>query len=303
MVPFATLSGGPPLIIAHRGASGYLPEHTLEAYGLAIALGADVVEPDVVATGDGALICRHEPMLGATTDVADRPEFAARRTTRRIDDVAVTDWFASDFTLGEIKRLRARQPMADRDHSHDGRYAIPTLDEAIDLVQRESRGLGRTVAIYPETKHPAYHRTLGLALEERLLAALARVGWTGRDAPAIVQSFDADSLRAIRARCSLRLARLVGVGVSPDAPAIAAYADGLACWKGDLLPPSETIARAHAAGLFVHAWTFRDERRWLAAEDGGDPLQEYRRYYALGIDGVFSDHPDTAIRARDAARP
>jgi glycerophosphoryl diester phosphodiesterase len=153
------------LIVGHRGASGYLPEHTLEAYRLAIAQGADFIEPDLVATKDGALIARHEPMLGATTDVADRPEFAGRKTTRKVDGIDTTDFFASDFTLAEIKALRAKQAMAERDQSHNGKYEIPTFDEVIALAKAESSRTGRAIGVYPETKHPTHHAALGLPLE------------------------------------------------------------------------------------------------------------------------------------------
>ncbi len=164
-----TLDGGRPLVVAHRGASGILPEHTLEAYRLGIEMGADFIEPDLVSTKDGVLIARHEPMLGSTTDVADRPEFAARKTTRKVDGVDTTDWFAGDFTLAEIKTLRAKQAFAERDQSHNGKYLVPTLQEVIDLAKAESGRLGRTIGIYPETKHPVFHAAIGLSLEDRLL--------------------------------------------------------------------------------------------------------------------------------------
>jgi glycerophosphoryl diester phosphodiesterase len=204
-----TLTGAPPLVIGHRGASGLLPEHTLEAYKRAIEDGADFIEPDLVSTRDGVLIARHEPMLGGTTDVAEKPEFAARKTTRLIDGKPVTDWFAGDFTLAEIKTLRARQAMAERDQSHNGRYAVPTLQEVIDLAKAESARLSRTVGIYPETKHSIFHAAIGLPLEDRLLEALARAGWTEKSSPVIIQSFEVANLKYLRSRTNVRLVQLV----------------------------------------------------------------------------------------------
>lgn len=171
-VSYPTLAGERPLVIGHRGASGYLPEHTLEGYKKAIELGADFIEPDLVATKDGVLIARHEPNITGTTDVATRVEFASRKTKKVVDGVEEEGWFASDFTLAEIKTLRAIQPMADRDQSFNGKYQIPTLDEVLDLAKTEGTRVGRTVGVYPETKHPTYHANLGLKLEDRLLATL-----------------------------------------------------------------------------------------------------------------------------------
>ena len=162
------------LIIAHRGASGYLPEHTLESYRRAIELGADFIEPDLVATKDGVLVARHEPNITGTTDVSTRPEFADRKTKKVVDGVEEEGWFASDFTLAEIKTLRAIQPMAERDQSFNGKYQIPTLQEVLDLAKSEGAKANRTVGVYPETKHPTYHVNLGLKLEDRLLAVLAQ---------------------------------------------------------------------------------------------------------------------------------
>jgi glycerophosphoryl diester phosphodiesterase len=189
-----------PLIIGHRGASGHLPEHTLESYALAIELGADYIEPDLVATKDGALIARHEPMLGGTTDVATRSEFAGRKSTKIVDGVSVTDWFASDFTLAEIKTLRAVQPLAERDASFNGRFEIPTFAEVIALAKRKSAEVGRIVGVYPETKHPTFHQRLGLALEDRLLDVLSEAGWNRANAPVFVQSFEVANLRYLRSR-------------------------------------------------------------------------------------------------------
>lgn len=360
--PAATLDGKPALIVGHRGASGYLPEHTLESYKLAIEQGADFIEPDLVTTRDGILVVRHEPMLSGTTDVATRPEFAARKTTRKVDGVDTTDWFASDFTLAEIKTLRAKQAMADRDQTHNGKYEIPTLQQVIDLAKAESARTGRTVGIYPEVKHSTYHAAMGLAMEDRLLDQLKAAGWTEKTSPVIIQSFETGNLKYLRGKTQLRLVQLVDAddvdkdgGIVLAAPfdkpydfvvtgdkrsfkdlvtaeglkEIKTYADGVGPWKpylmpakqvlgddgkprdlnGDgtiderdrvLLPPTDVVKNAHAAGLFVHTWTFRSEPKRLASDFKGDPASEYKAYLALGIDGLFSDFPDQAVKVRNA---
>ena len=199
-----------PLVIGHRGGgSGYLPEHTLEAYALGIELGADFVEPDLVATRDGHLIARHEPNLVATTNVASLPQFAARRRTVMLDGVPETGFFASDFTLAEIKQLRAIQPLPERGRAFDELYQIPTLEEVIHFVKRKSAEKGRRIGIYPETKHPTYHQQIGLALEDRLLRVLTRAGWNHRGAPVYIQSFETANLRYLRTRTRLPLIQLV----------------------------------------------------------------------------------------------
>jgi glycerophosphoryl diester phosphodiesterase len=324
-----------PLVIAHRGASGYLPEHTLEAYELAIELGADYIEPDLVATKDGVLIARHEPNLINTTNVKDLPRFADRRRTMAIDGKEEEGFFASDFTWAELREhVRAVQPMPERDPGFNGRYRIPSLDEVIELAQRASRTQGRTIGIYPETKHAAHHRQLGLALEERLLQALQRRGWNRRDAPVFIQSFEPASLQALRDKTKVRLVQLIGGGsaaaelLTPHGLAgVRRYADGIGPWKGMLLPtvclqPADRgcadangdgriddadrklqpatplMAQAKALGLFVHPYTFRNEARRLASDFAGNPIHEYLAFYEMGVDGVFSDFPDTARTAR-----
>lgn len=268
--PFATLDGKQPLVVGHRGAAGYLPDHTLEGYRKAIAMGADFIEPDLVATKDGELIARHEPNITATTDVSTRPEFAARKTTRMVDGVAETGWFATDFTLAEIKTLRAIQPLSDRDQSFNGQYQIPTLREVLDLAKTEGTKVGRTVGVYPETKHPTYHEDNNLKLEDRLLAILAEYGYTKKDSPVILQSFETANLKYLRTRTNLRLIQLVdgddydfktgavtfaapfdrpydwtragrtelfGSMVTPAGLAeIAKYADGVGPWKPYIVP-------------------------------------------------------------------
>jgi glycerophosphoryl diester phosphodiesterase len=358
---YPTLDGKAPLVIGHRGASGYLPEHTLESYKRAIELGADFIEPDVVATKDGELVVRHEPNITATTDVSTRPEFAGRKTTRQVDGVAETGWFTTDLTLAEIKTLRTRQPMAERDQSHNGKYTIPTLREVLELARSEGARAGRTVGVYPETKHPTYHVNAGLALEDRLLALLAEYGYTAKDSPVIVQSFEVANLKYLRSKTALRLVQLIdGDGVNAEGqvtlkppfdkpydfalardsrtfadlltPAglrdIRSYADGIGPWKayllparqvdangdgkpddlnGDgviderdrvLLPPTPVVRDAHSAGLFVHPFTFRSEAKRLVSDYRGDAAAEYRKFFEMGVDGVFSDFPDTAVKAR-----
>lgn len=351
-----------PLIIAHRGASGYMPEHTIEGYKLAIEMGADFIEPDLVSTKDGVLVVRHEPMLSGTTDVADRPEFANRKTTRKVDGIDTTDWFANDFTLAEIKTLRAKQAFADRDQSHNGKYQIPAFQEVIDLAKSESARTGRTIGIYPETKHPTYHTALGLAFEDKLLDMLKAAGWTEKTSPVFIQSFETGNLKYLRKKTQLRLIQLVdGDDVDKDGKVtlvapfdrpydfavlgdkrtfqdmlsaeglkeIATYADGVGPWKpyimaakqtigadgkpqdlnGDgaiderdrtLIAPTNVVKDAHAAGLLVHTWTFRSEPKRLASDFKGDAAAEYKAFFALGIDGLFSDFSDQAVKARDA---
>jgi len=279
-----------PLVIAHRGASGYRPEHTLASYRLAIALGADYVEPDLVATRDGVLVARHEAEIGGTTDVARRPEFAGRLTTKVVDGREVTGWFVEDFTLAELKTLRAVERLPElrpRNTRYDGWYEVPTFDEILTLVEEESARLGRAIGVYPETKHPSYFATIGLALEEPLLAALA-----GRDLPAFVQSFEQGNLRWLRPRTSLPLVQLVSATGRVDLLTgtgmrrVAEYADAVGVDK-ELVSPG-LVADAHAAGLQVHVWTLRDET---------DSIEDTRALVGAGVDGIFTDHPDTTLEA------
>jgi glycerophosphoryl diester phosphodiesterase len=209
--------GNRPLVIGHRGAHGYLPAHTLEGYTLAIELGADYIEPDLVATKDGHLIASHEPNLIATTDVASRPEFASRRRTAIVDGVADTGFFASDFTLAEIKQLRRVQDFAERPQQFNGKFEVPTFEEIIALAKRKSEEKRRVIGIYPETKHPTYHKSIGLPLEKRLVDTLARAGWNRRDAPVFIQSFEQSSLKELRKMTPNRLIQLVDANdVNPD---------------------------------------------------------------------------------------
>ena len=341
-----------PIVIAHRGASGYLPEHTLEAYALAIEQGADYIEPDLVATRDGHLVVRHEPNIINTTDVKDRSEFRDRKRKAMIDGVEEEGYFAADFTLAEIRTLGAVQQFADRDQSLNGVFKIPAFETVIDLAQRKSRDKKRTIGIYPETKHPTYHQAIGLPLEDRLIEALSRARWNDRDAPVFIQSFETANLRYLRGITQVKLVQLIAAsGVAPDGSLefsppldrpydwavsgdarffrdlltprglaeISTYADGIGLWKRyivstagtnltgmaayneanrNLLSPSPLIDDAHQAGLLVHAWTYRNEQHRLAADYQGNPLNEYLQFYQLGVDGVFSDFPDTAVAAR-----
>jgi glycerophosphoryl diester phosphodiesterase len=351
---------GPPIVVGHRGASGHLPDHTLEGYALAIELGADFVEPDLVATKDGVLIARHEPNLIATTNVKDIAKFASRKRIAIVDGVPEEGFFASDFTLAEIKELRAVQPVGVRDQAFNGRYSIPTLREVIRLVKQKTLEKGRTIGIYPETKHPTYHKALGLALEDRLLDELTLAGWNDRLAPVFIQSFETANLRELRAKTKVRLVQLIDAdGLNPDGslsyappydkpydwvvsgrqglfsdlvtPAglaeVATYADGIGPWKyylqstacklivngacqdanGDglvneadrtVLPATPVVANAHASGLLVHPYTFRSEASRLPLEDLGSPTNEYQRFFALGVDGVFADFPESAVAGR-----
>lgn len=295
-----------PLVIAHRGASGHRPEHTLEAYRLAVAMGADLIEPDLVSTRDGVLVARHENEIGGTTDAAAR--FPERQATRVVDGRSVTGWFVEDLTLAELKRLRAKERLPSRSHEFDGRFEVPTFDEVLDLAEREGRARGRSVGVYPETKHPSHFRALGLALEPRVIEALARRGLTHAADPVFIQSFEAESLRALRPLTRVRLVQLLDLAPSAeDLARIAAYADGIGPDKRLVVPfdaaagvlgaPTDLITRAHAAGLFVHAWTMRSDPRFLARDYGGDPGREYRQFASLGVDGVFTDFPDDAVRA------
>jgi glycerophosphoryl diester phosphodiesterase len=307
----AIQSTSTPLVIAHRGASAYRPEHTLAAYALAIDMGADVIEPDVVSTKDGVLVARHENEIGGTTDVADK--FPGRRTTKTIDGKAVTGWFTEDFTLAEIKTLRARERLAFREHAYDGQFEVPTLEEVLALVERKSREAGRTVGVYPETKHPAYFRGIGLPLEERLAATLARHGLTSKTSAVFIQSFEADSLKRLRTITGARLVQLISdkADTTPARlAAIAQYADGIGPdmqlvvpvdADGRTRPPTTLVDDAHAAGLFVHVWTLRPEPQFLPASYDGDFDAEIRQFISLGVDGFFTDAPDMAARVTNAS--
>jgi glycerophosphoryl diester phosphodiesterase len=345
-----------PLVIGHRGASGFLPEHTLQAYKLAIRQGADYIEPDLVATKDGVLIARHEPLLGTTatgdhdsTNVADKPESAnpPYKSTKTVDGVTVEGWYASDFTLAEIKTLGAKQTRDLRPTQFDGQFKIPTLQEIIRLVKNQSRTRGRKIGIYPETKHPTFHKDIGLPLEGRLVRVLKTNGLNHRNARVFIQSFEQANLKQLNTMTPVRLVQLMDafdtdpITGNPtfDAPndrpydwkvqvpprtdnydyfatnagldEVKTYADGIGPWKvyivpttgsggGAIMDPTDLIQRAHARGLLVHTWTFRNDS--FPTGYPGGPIDEYLKFYRLGIDGVFSDFPGTAVGARDIFR-
>ena len=295
------------IIIGHRGASGHRPEHTIESYRLAVEMGADFIEPDLVSTKDGVLIARHENEIGATTDVAER--FPDRKRTRTIDGQSITGWFSEDFTLAEIRTLRARERLPFRSHAYDGQFHVVTFDEVIELAQKLRTTRGAPVGIYPETKHPTYFRGIGLPLEEKLLASLEKHGWNDRKAPVFIQSFEDGNLRALRKKTTVRLVQLLNQTVTVDEArlkAIAAYADAIGPEKrllvpvapdGSLKSPTDLVERAHRLGLLVHVWTVRPESQFLPKGYGGDVQAEFLQLRQLGVDGVFTDFPDLATRA------
>ena len=346
-----TLNGQAPIIIGHRGASGYLPEHTLQSYQLAITQGANYIEPDLVLTKDGVLIARHEPMLGSTTDVASKFG-AARMSTKMVDGVSTTDYFASDFMLAEIKTLRAVQSRAGRDKSFDGQFEIPTLAEIISLAQAQSLATGRTVGIYPEVKHSTFHAALfgANSFEDKLVAQLHAAYGNQASAPVFIQSFETANLKYLNTLTNIKLVQLVDAddvnadgsmslvdpylrpydfAVAGDARTfadlltaaglaeVATYADGIGPWKPYLLTTvadgverdgvpglsindrrvdgaTGVIDAAHAAGLLVHTWTFRNDASGYGFRN---PQAEMEYYLRLGVDGIFTDFPDTGVAA------
>ena len=316
--------GPPPLVIGHRGSAGYRPEHTIASYEHAIDLGADFIEPDVVSTKDGVLIARHENDISGTTDAADK--FPDRRKTKIIDGITITGFFTEDFTLAEIKTLRAKERLAFRNQGWNGVYEVPTLQEVIDLAKRRSRE-GRVIGIYPETKHPTYFRSIGLALEAPLVRVLEANGYRGPRAPVFIQSFEVQNLKDLSHMTRLPLVQLLEVRTAQPydfvvsgnprtygsmmTPAglaeIAMYAQGIGPNKRNIVPanpdgtlqaPTSLVRDAHQAKLVVHPYTFRDEPVFLAPDYQLDPIKEYVQFYRLGVDGLFSDVADTAVRAR-----
>jgi glycerophosphoryl diester phosphodiesterase len=299
--------GATPVVIAHRGASGYVPEHTLEGYRIAIEMGADYIEPDLVMTKDGVLVARHENEIGATTDVATLPQFARRRKTRTIDGASVTGWFTEDFTLAELKTVRAKEripklrPAGTR---FDGMLEVPTFEEILVLLKKHP-----SVGVYPELKHPAYFASIGLPMEEALLRLLSK------DNPKVfVQSFEAPSLKKLAKMTRLPLVQLLGEGKPYDLADIATYAQAIGVQKELMIPraadgslgaPTGLVREAHAKGLLVHGWTFRAENYFLPKEfrsgqddrAKGDLEGELKRFLALGMDGFFVDQPDIGARA------
>ena len=329
MIAAAAISTAQPLVIAHRGASGERPEHTLAAYKLAIEQGADFIEPDLVMTKDRVLVARHENEISGTTNVAAHPEFAARKATKLIDGQSFTGWFTEDFALAELKTLRARERLPDlrpQNRQYDGEFEVPTFDEVLALAKASKRRVG----VYPEIKHGTYFDSLGLNMEVPLLAALKKVGWTRKADPVFIQSFEVGNLQRLRKVTKLRLVQLIDGSGHPadrlDLPSatmvtpaglaeVARYADAVGVTKSLIVPrdgggrsgkPLTLVADAHKAGLKVHVWTFRAENVFLPTElrvgreqEGhGDLSAELRQFYALGVDGVFSDFPGMAVAAR-----
>ncbi|MCT9092147.1 glycerophosphodiester phosphodiesterase [Streptomyces sp. ASQP_92] len=326
-----------PYVIGHRGTAGYRPEHTFGSYQHALDLGAHVIEQDLVPTKDGHLVCRHENDISATTDVADHLEFASRKTTKSIDGVSVTGWFTEDFTLAELKTLRAKERIPanrQRNTLYDGRWDIPTFEEVLRWAQEQGRRLGRRIWLHTETKHPTYFRGIGLPLEDRLASMLRRYGRHRADSPQFLQSFEPSSIQ--------RLAKLVDTPsvvllsnagtrpwdfvvsgdprtvddlVRPDGLKwIASYAQGIGPTLDLIIPkdaagrltrPTSLVRDAHARGLILHPYTMRNENTFLPADFRrgtdpnayGDAFGAFRTYFATGIDAVFSDNADTALLA------
>ena len=322
-----------PIIIAHRGASGERPEHTIASYMLAIEQGADYIEPDLVLTKDGVLVARHENEISETTDVSAHPEFTARKATKTIDGETKTGWFTEDFTLVELKTLRAKErlPLLRKANTrYDGQFEIPSFAEILDLVKAQSAKTGRRIGVYPETKHPSYFTSIGLPHEAVLLKMLADFGLDKADSPVFIQSFEVGNLQSLHAKTKLRLIQLMdekgAPADRPDLPymtmasaqglrAVAQYASGIGPNKSMVIPrgllgnlgePTSLVRDAHAAGLQVHPWTFRRENFFLplSARSGlnpaghGDLEAEIKVYLATGIDGLFSDNPSQAVAAR-----
>ena len=352
---FQTLSGEAPLVIGHRGASGERPEHTLASYQLAIEQGADFIEPDLVLTQDGVMIARHEPMLGGTTDVAAK--FPARKTKKMVDGVETEDWFASDFTLAEIKTLRAIQARSGRSKAYDGQFQIPTLDEVIALAKEQSSKTGRTIGIYPEVKHSTFHAALFGAnrFEDKLVSTLHAAYGNTAKAPVFIQSFEVSNLQYLNSKTDIKLVQLIDADDVKDdgsmslvapyhkpydfvvkgdsrsfgdlvKPAgldfIKTYADAVGPWKPYLVKTvndgversgdsslslndrrvdgsTGVIENAHARGLLVHTWTFRNDASGYGFKD---PKAEMEYYMKLGVDGIFTDFPATGVAALNALR-
>ncbi|TBO59040.1 glycerophosphodiester phosphodiesterase [Streptomyces kasugaensis] len=326
-----------PLIIGHRGASGYRPEHTFGSYQLALDMGADVIEQDLVPTKDGHLLCRHENDITATTDVSAHPEFADRKTTKTIDGQQLTGWFTEDFTLAEIKTLRAKERIpGNRQHNtlYDGRWEVPTFDEVLRWADREGRKRGRPVWLHVETKHPTYFRKLGLGLEERIAKALRAYGRHRKNSPNFLQSFEPGSIQRLGRLVDCPKVVLLSTLTSrpwdfveagdPRTVAdlvtprglrwIAGFAEGIGPDLTVIIPrdkdnklgkPTRVVKDAHAAGLVLHPYTVRNENTFLPADHRrgtdpnayGDAFGVFRAYLATGIDGLFSDNPDTALLA------
>lgn len=326
---------GRPVVIAHRGASAYRPEHTLAGYQLAIEQGADFIEPDLVMTKDHVLVCRHENEISQTTNVAERPEFAERRKAKTVDGTEALGWWVEDFTLAELKTLRAREripQLRPANTEYNDQFEIPTFAEALALAQRHGKG------IYPELKHPTFLRERGLDPVPAFIHAVREGGGQSAADIMYVQCFEIGAIRTLAEMSSIRwqCVQLASVDGGPwdqrdltyaqmlagdGLRRVAEYARGIGVEKPLVIPrdannnlgaPTDLVARAHAANLVVHPWTFRPENFFLpallrvgatAAQDTlrqrGNLDSELRAFYAAGVDGVFSDDPATAVAARD----
>ena len=331
------------VVIGHRGSAGHRPEHTQGGYELAVAMGADWIEPDLVPTKDHVLVVRHENEISGTTDVSLRPEFAARKTTKVIDGRNVTGWFTEDFTLAELKTLRAveRLPaIRQRNTVYNGYYQVLTFQEVLDLAKKLRHRYGREVGVFPETKHPTYFRSIGLPLEEPLIETIKRNGLNRPGSPVVVQSFEPSSLKRVAKDLRVPLWQALGTSgrpydltaagdpttyadmMKPEGLAkIAEYAKWIGPDKSSAIPlqpdgswgtPTTLVSDAHKAGLKIGLYTFRSEnqylpaqlRRGLIATDHGDALAEYRAHLDLGADAFVTDYPDTAALARsERGRP
>lgn len=327
----ATTVNTKPIVIAHRGASGHIPEHTIAAYTLAILQGADFIEPDLVITKDGVLIARHDNVLNLTTDIANRPEFYSRKTTKTIDGNTVSGWFSEDFTLEEIKTLRAIERIPKlRPHNtrFNGQFSIPTLVEVIQLIKAMEEFTGKTIGLYPETKHPSYFDSVDLNLEEPLLKLLHHDNFDA-DRQVFIQSFEINNLKKLKKMTSIPLIQLIWKNGQPfdqthskagiyykdmltnkGLHAIAQYADGIAVEKSLILnngKSSGLVKRAHNKDLLVHAYTFRAENAFLTktlqssteADQLGNITQEIQLFLDVNVDGFFTDHPYLGVSARD----
>lgn len=313
------------LVIGHRGACGYRPEHTLASYETAIEMGADFIEPDLVSTKDGILIARHENEISSTTDVAQK--FPQKKKNKVIDGKSIDGWFTEDFSLKEIKTLRAKERLEFRNHTYDGEYQVLTFQEIIDFIKKKEKEKNRTIGIYPELKHSTYFASIGLPLERKFVDTLNKNGYTDRTSPVIIQSFEVGNLKALSKLTKVRLLQLLDepqehpydfvVNGDPrtygdltrpeNLKEIATYAYAIGPYKRMIVPqnPDKTLATpttlihdAHKLGLLVHTYTFRNEEHYLAPDYKGDPIAEYLQFYKLGIDGIFSDFTDTALKAK-----
>ncbi|MFE6164422.1 glycerophosphodiester phosphodiesterase [Streptomyces sp. NPDC056486] len=328
-----------PTIVAHRGTSGYRPEHTLGSYQLALDMGAHVIEQDVVPTKDGHLVCRHENDITATTDVAAHSEFASRKTTKSVDGVSLTGWFTEDFTLAELKTLRAKERIPgtrQRNTLYDGRWEVPTLEEVFQWADKQGRAHGKRIWLHIETKHPTYFRKLGLGLEEPLAKLLRKYGRHKKNSPNFLQSFEPSSLQRLNKLVGPPLVVLLSTASSrpwdfveagdPRTVAdlikpeglewMASFAQGIGPTldlvipkksDGSLGTPSTLVKDAHKAGLILHPYTMRNENTFLPTnfKKGTDPnaygdaFGAFKAYLETGIDGLFSDNCDTALLARE----